>query len=63
MLRKSGAHQISGVYQSVRYTEKCAPGRRKGCPDYSLEFKQQFFAASCEYGIPGRILSPYTGGR
>ncbi|EKC2495563.1 transposase [Salmonella enterica] len=27
------------------------PGRRKGCPDYSPEFKQQLVAASCEPGI------------
>ncbi|HDC4802733.1 TPA: transposase [Escherichia coli] len=27
------------------------PGRRKGCPDYPPEFKQQFVAASCEPGI------------
>lgn len=24
------------------------PGRRKGCPNYSPEFKQQLVAASCE---------------
>ncbi|MFB0713518.1 transposase [Buttiauxella noackiae] len=28
-----------------------APGRRKGCPNYSPEFKQQLVAASCEPGI------------
>ncbi|WP_142500436.1 transposase [Klebsiella pneumoniae] len=27
------------------------PGRRKGCPNYSPEFKQQLVAASCEPGI------------
>jgi transposase len=27
------------------------PGRRKGCPNYSTEFKQQLVAASCEPGI------------
>ncbi|WP_349632879.1 transposase, partial [Enterobacter cloacae] len=27
------------------------PGRRKGCPHYSPEFKQQLVAASCEPGI------------
>lgn len=27
------------------------PGRRKGCPDYSLEFKQQLVATYCEPGI------------
>lgn len=27
------------------------PGRRKGCPNYSSEFKQQLVAASCEPGI------------
>lgn len=27
------------------------PGRRKGCPNYSPEFKQQLVAASCEHGI------------
>lgn len=26
-------------------------GRRKGCPNYSPEFKQQLVAASCEPGI------------
>ncbi|EMP4202289.1 transposase [Klebsiella variicola] len=26
-------------------------GRRKGCPNYSPEFKQQLVAASCESGI------------
>ena len=32
------------------------PGRRKGCPNYSPEFKQQLVAASCEPGIP-KIIS------
>lgn len=27
------------------------PGRRKGCPNYSPEFKQQLVAASCKPGI------------
>ncbi|WP_148724691.1 transposase [Escherichia coli] len=27
------------------------PGRRKGCPNYPPEFKQQLVAASCEPGI------------
>lgn len=27
------------------------PGRRKGCPKYSPEFKKQLVAASCEPGI------------
>jgi transposase len=27
------------------------PGRRKDCPNYSPEFKQQLVAASCEPGI------------
>jgi transposase-like protein len=27
------------------------PYRRKGCPDYSPEFKQQLVATSCEPGI------------
>ncbi|USB53148.1 transposase (plasmid) [Klebsiella pneumoniae] len=27
------------------------PGRRKGCPNYPPEFKQQLVAASCESGI------------
>ncbi len=27
------------------------PGRRKGCPNYSPEFKKQLVAASCEPGI------------
>ncbi len=27
------------------------PGRRKGCPHYSPEFKQQLVAASCEPGV------------
>ncbi|MGC6031569.1 transposase [Enterobacter kobei] len=27
------------------------PGRRKGCPNYSPEFKQQLVKASCEPGI------------
>lgn len=27
------------------------PGRRKGCPNYSPEFKQQLVAASCEPGL------------
>ncbi|WP_206748624.1 transposase, partial [Escherichia coli] len=27
------------------------PGRRKGCPNYPPEFKQQLVAASCELGI------------
>ncbi|WP_181942577.1 IS66-like element accessory protein TnpA, partial [Klebsiella pneumoniae] len=27
------------------------PGRRKGCPNYPTEFKQQLVAASCEPGI------------
>ncbi|EBP1800604.1 transposase [Salmonella enterica subsp. enterica serovar Vitkin] len=27
------------------------PGRRKGCPNYSPEFKQHLVAASCEPGI------------
>ncbi|WP_240430457.1 transposase [Serratia marcescens] len=27
------------------------PGRRKGCPNYSPEFKHQLVAASCEPGI------------
>lgn len=27
------------------------PGRRKGCPNYSPEFKQQLVTASCEPGI------------
>ena len=27
------------------------PGRRKGCPNYSPEFKLQLVAASCEPGI------------
>ncbi|MGB2539357.1 IS66-like element accessory protein TnpA [Hafnia paralvei] len=27
------------------------PGRRKGCPNYSPEFKQQLVAASCEPGV------------
>jgi transposase len=27
------------------------PGRRKGCPNYSPEFKQKLVAASCEPGI------------
>lgn len=27
------------------------PGRRKGCPNYSPEFKYQLVAASCEPGI------------
>ncbi|WP_239507517.1 transposase, partial [Serratia marcescens] len=27
------------------------PGRRKGCPNYSSEFKHQLVAASCEPGI------------
>ncbi len=27
------------------------PGRRKGCPNYSLEFKQRLVAASCDPGI------------
>ena len=30
------------------------PGRRKGCPNYSPEFKQQLVAASCK---PGRSIS------
>ncbi|MGT5073844.1 hypothetical protein ACRWC6_27890, partial [Escherichia coli] len=29
------------------------PGRRKGCPNYPPEFKQQLVAASCE---PGNLL-------
>ncbi|PLA71080.1 IS66 family insertion sequence hypothetical protein [Enterobacter bugandensis] len=33
-------------------------GRRKGCPEYSLDFKQQLFAASCEPGYRS-----YAGGR
>ncbi|WP_124035346.1 transposase [Klebsiella pneumoniae] len=37
--------------QSVRYAENMTPGRRKGCPNYSPEFKQQLVAASCEPGI------------
>ncbi|EAV1661742.1 transposase [Klebsiella variicola] len=27
------------------------PGRRKGCPNYSPEFKQQLIAASCKSGV------------
>ena len=27
------------------------PGRRKGCPNYPPEFKQQLVAASCEAGV------------
>ncbi|NBJ29682.1 transposase [Citrobacter freundii] len=27
------------------------PGRRKGCPNYSPEFKQQLVSASCKPGI------------
>ncbi|WP_273908585.1 IS66-like element accessory protein TnpA [Enterobacter bugandensis] len=27
------------------------PGRRKSCPNYSPDFKQQLLAASCESGI------------
>ncbi|EHM42715.1 MULTISPECIES: IS66-like element accessory protein TnpA [Enterobacterales] len=27
------------------------PGRRKGCPNYSPEFKQQLVAASCKPGV------------
>jgi transposase len=27
------------------------PGRRKGCPNYSPEFKQQLVVASCEPGV------------
>ncbi|MCT6191270.1 transposase [Escherichia coli] len=27
------------------------PGRRKGCPNYPPEFKQQLVAASCDPGI------------
>ncbi|EOC9249096.1 MULTISPECIES: transposase [Enterobacterales] len=27
------------------------PGRRKGCPNYSPEFKQQLVAGSCDPGI------------
>ncbi|HDC4343806.1 TPA: transposase [Klebsiella quasipneumoniae subsp. similipneumoniae] len=27
------------------------PGRRKGCPNYSPEFKQQLVAASCKSGV------------
>jgi transposase len=30
------------------------PGRRKGCPNYSPEFKQQLVAASCEPGYPSQ---------
>lgn len=29
------------------------PGRRKGCPNYPPEFKQQLVAASCEPRQPG----------
>ncbi|MBB6773338.1 transposase, partial [Escherichia coli] len=50
-MRQSGVHQISSGNQSVRYAEKCDSGRRKGCPNYPPEFKQQLVAASCEPGI------------
>lgn len=31
--------------------KRMTPGRRKGCPNYSPEFKQQLVAASCEPGV------------
>ena len=37
------------------------PGRRKGCPNYSPEFKQQLVAASCEPGIPISKLALENG--
>ncbi|WP_320711577.1 MULTISPECIES: IS66-like element accessory protein TnpA [Enterobacter cloacae complex] len=37
------------------------PGRRKGCPNYSPEFKQQLVAASCEPGISISKLALQNG--
>ncbi|MTH48617.1 transposase [Intestinirhabdus alba] len=37
------------------------PDRRKGCPNYSPEFKQQLVAASCEPGISITRLVPENG--
>jgi transposase len=36
----------------MSYTQKnVIVGRRKGCPNYPLEFKQRLVAASCEPGV------------
>lgn len=36
----------------MSYTQKnIIVGRRKGCPNYPLEFKQRLVAASCEPGV------------
>ncbi|TEV70690.1 transposase, partial [Escherichia coli] len=40
-----GNTQVSDMQKNV------TPGRRKGCPNYPPEFKQQLVAASCEPGI------------
>ncbi|EFP0624020.1 transposase [Escherichia coli] len=37
------------------------PGRRKGCPNYSPEFKQQLVAASCKPGISISKLALESG--
>ncbi|KNC91801.1 IS66-like element accessory protein TnpA [Trabulsiella odontotermitis] len=37
------------------------PGKRKGCPNYSPEFKQQLVAASCKPGVSISKLARENG--
>ncbi|MFP8176365.1 transposase, partial [Escherichia coli] len=46
---RAGGNRPDGLNEPV--TKNVTPGRRKGCPNYPPEFKQQLVAASCEPGI------------
>lgn len=50
-IRQSGVHQIVVGTKVSDMQKNVTSGRRKGCPNYSPEFKQQVVAASCEPGI------------
>ncbi|MDN1942088.1 transposase, partial [Escherichia coli] len=45
----AGGNRPDGSDEAL--TKNVTPGRRKGCPNYPPEFKQQLVAASCEPGI------------
>ncbi|EPQ9354363.1 transposase, partial [Escherichia coli] len=44
-------HRRSNSSRYADMQKNVTPGRRKGCPNYPPEFKQQLVAASCEPGI------------